>query len=239
MIYIISFGSFWQDMDVGEYPGVKDNWMTIISSQGTCLLSLDISGSEVTDSGFSLLRDCPNLQSLFFNYCDNLSDNGINYLSGTILPTFEHVLLHFLQFCSHVNMCFAAFFFDCVFANNSFWTLSGTYFPFSSFLPSLMPDRKISLSFYPDMYFLHFLYHMHFPCSLMTSNLLMKIYFSMFCKAQCDIWFCHFFLCLLSISFYLTNLIWFPFSQDFQIWNLWVLRKAVLLLQKVWKPLPT
>lgn len=93
-LYYFIWG-FWQDMDVGEYPGVKDNWMPIISSQGTCLLSLDISGSEVTDSGFSFLRDCPNLQSLFFNYCDNLSDNGIHYLSGTILHTCKHVFLHF------------------------------------------------------------------------------------------------------------------------------------------------
>ena len=70
---------------MGEYPGVKDNWMGTISSQGQSLLSLDISYSDVTDSGLVLLKDCSNVQDLTFNYCDHISDHGLEHLSGKYL----------------------------------------------------------------------------------------------------------------------------------------------------------
>ncbi|KAJ0112392.1 hypothetical protein Patl1_03217 [Pistacia atlantica] len=35
---------------LGEYPGVKDSWMDVIASQGSSLLSVDLCGSDVTDS---------------------------------------------------------------------------------------------------------------------------------------------------------------------------------------------
>nr|POE84257.1 f-box/lrr-repeat protein 20 [Quercus suber] len=71
-----------QDVFLGEYPGVKDSWMDFISSQGSSLLSVDISGSEVTDSGLALLKDCPNLQTFAFNYTDQLSEHGLKHISG-------------------------------------------------------------------------------------------------------------------------------------------------------------
>ena len=77
---------------MGEYPGVDDRWMDIISSQGLSLLSVDLSGSEVTDSGLSDLKGCTNLQSLAFNCCDYISDRGLIHISGNIfiLVIFGH-----------------------------------------------------------------------------------------------------------------------------------------------------
>ncbi|RRT82409.1 hypothetical protein B296_00020076 [Ensete ventricosum] len=74
-----------QDIHLGEYPGVKDGWMGIISSQGQSLLSLDISCSDVTDSGLCLLKNCSNIQSLKCNYCDQISDCGLEHISGKYL----------------------------------------------------------------------------------------------------------------------------------------------------------
>lgn len=68
---------------MGEYPGVNDNWMDVISSQGSSLLSVDLSGSEVTDTGLLHLKDCTNLQALYFNCCDQISNRGLEYLSGS------------------------------------------------------------------------------------------------------------------------------------------------------------
>lgn len=67
---------------MGEYPGVDDKWLNVISSQGSSLLSVDLSGSEVSDDGVTLLKDCTDLQSLNFNYCDRISDLGVQLLSG-------------------------------------------------------------------------------------------------------------------------------------------------------------
>lgn len=67
---------------MGECPGVNDSWMDVISSQGISLLSVDLSGSDVTDSGLIDLEDCTNLQSLNFNYCDQISDLGLDQISG-------------------------------------------------------------------------------------------------------------------------------------------------------------
>ncbi|KAK6942200.1 Leucine-rich repeat [Dillenia turbinata] len=71
-----------EDIFLGEYPGVKDSWMNVISSQGPSLLSIDLSGSDVTDSGFCLLKNCLNLQALTYNYCDQISELGLNHISG-------------------------------------------------------------------------------------------------------------------------------------------------------------
>lgn len=61
---------------------MNDAWMEIVASQRHSLLSVDISCSEITDSGLFLLRDCPNMQSLACNYCDMISEHGLGILSG-------------------------------------------------------------------------------------------------------------------------------------------------------------
>ncbi|CAI0422489.1 unnamed protein product [Linum tenue] len=71
-----------QDIHLVDYPGVNDYWMDVISSQGMSLLSLDVSGSNVTDSGFSYLRVCKNLESLGLDYCERLSDLGLKEIGG-------------------------------------------------------------------------------------------------------------------------------------------------------------
>ncbi|KAG6771359.1 hypothetical protein POTOM_022710 [Populus tomentosa] len=71
-----------QDVLLGEYPGVMDSWMDVISSQGSSLLSVDLSDSDVTDAGLGLLKDCSNLQAIALNYCNNISDHGLKHLSG-------------------------------------------------------------------------------------------------------------------------------------------------------------
>ncbi|KOM32956.1 hypothetical protein LR48_Vigan01g251200 [Vigna angularis] len=71
-----------EDIDLGEYSGVDDNWMDVISSQGLSLLSVDVSGSQVTDNGLRLLKDCSNLQALTLNYCDQFSEYGLKHISG-------------------------------------------------------------------------------------------------------------------------------------------------------------
>ncbi|TVU29242.1 hypothetical protein EJB05_20800 [Eragrostis curvula] len=71
-----------QDICLGEYPGVNDAWMEVVASQRQSLLSVDISCSEVTDSGIALLRDCSNMQGLACNYCDQISEDGLDILSG-------------------------------------------------------------------------------------------------------------------------------------------------------------
>lgn len=73
---------FLQDVKLGEYPEVNDGWMDIISSQGLSLLSVDLSGSSVTDHGLSLLKDCSNIQEFSFNYCDQISEFGLKNFSG-------------------------------------------------------------------------------------------------------------------------------------------------------------
>ncbi|RWW71256.1 hypothetical protein BHE74_00021013 [Ensete ventricosum] len=81
-----------QDIHLGEYPGVKDGWMGIVSSQGQSLLSLDISCSDVTDSGLCLLKNCSNIQSLKCNYCDQISDCGLEHISGKYLWLLLHAI---------------------------------------------------------------------------------------------------------------------------------------------------
>lgn len=82
----------WQDLYLGEYPEVNDKWMDVIASQGSSLLCVDLSGSDVTDSGLIHLKDCTNLQSLNFNYCDRISDHGLEQISGTFsyLSSYTH-----------------------------------------------------------------------------------------------------------------------------------------------------
>lgn len=84
-----------QDFYLGEYPGVNDSWMHIISSQGSSLLSVDLSGSDVTDSGLTYLKDCKNLLALNLNYCDRISDHGLEYISGNL--SFSAFLVAFLM----------------------------------------------------------------------------------------------------------------------------------------------
>lgn len=71
-----------QDLYLGEYAGVDDSWMDVISSQGSSLLSVDLSASDVTDFGLTYLQDCQSLISLNLNYCDQISDHGLECISG-------------------------------------------------------------------------------------------------------------------------------------------------------------
>lgn len=83
-VTIYSF-CFWQDINLGEYPGVDDTWMDVVSSQGPSLLSADISGSDVTDSGLLNIKDCENVEALNLNFCDKISDVGLGCISGIVL----------------------------------------------------------------------------------------------------------------------------------------------------------
>ncbi|KAH7574334.1 hypothetical protein JRO89_XS03G0283700 [Xanthoceras sorbifolium] len=71
-----------QDILLGEYPAVNDSWMDVIASQGSSLLCIDLSGSDVTDTGLGLLKDCSNLQALTFNFSDHISERGLKHISG-------------------------------------------------------------------------------------------------------------------------------------------------------------
>lgn len=76
---------FLKDIDLCEYPGVDDSWMEVISSQGSSLLSADLSGSDVTDCGLVHIKDCENIQALNFSFCDQISDSGLDLISGIYL----------------------------------------------------------------------------------------------------------------------------------------------------------
>lgn len=84
---------FLQDLYLGDYSGVNDSWMDVISSQGSSLLSVDLSGSEVTDTGLLHLKDCTNLEALYFNCCDQISDRGLECLSGSLFCAFSFTVL--------------------------------------------------------------------------------------------------------------------------------------------------
>nr|GEU53796.1 F-box/LRR-repeat protein 14 [Tanacetum cinerariifolium] len=53
---------------IGEYLGVDDNWLGVVSSQGLSLLSVDLSGFEVTDIGLCHVKDCKNVEDLNMNF---------------------------------------------------------------------------------------------------------------------------------------------------------------------------
>lgn len=82
--YLFDVFCIWQDIDLGEYVGVNDDWMDVISSQGLSLLSVDVAGSQVTDDGLRLLKDCSSLQALTLSYCDQFSEYGLKHISGTV-----------------------------------------------------------------------------------------------------------------------------------------------------------
>ena len=87
LIYVLSLDVVvWQDIYLGEYDAdiVDDAWMDIISSQGSSLLHVDLSGSDVTDHGLIYLRDCKNIISFNLNHCDQISDHGLDYISGIL-----------------------------------------------------------------------------------------------------------------------------------------------------------
>ncbi|PHT51939.1 hypothetical protein CQW23_06401 [Capsicum baccatum] len=70
-----------KDLNMGEYPGLNDHWMDVISSQGSSLLSLNWLGSDVTDPGLTY-QDCKNMQALNLNYCDQIIDHRVENISG-------------------------------------------------------------------------------------------------------------------------------------------------------------
>lgn len=92
-----------QDLYLGEYAGavVNDGWMDVISSQGLSLLHVDLSGTDFTDQGLACLRDCKNTISLNLNYCHQISDCGLEYISGILSvfcpDPFSFLHLHFFM----------------------------------------------------------------------------------------------------------------------------------------------
>lgn len=101
----------WQDLYLGEYAGVNDSWMDVISSQGSSLLSVDLSGSDVTDFGLTYLKDCQSLISLNLNYCDQISDHGLECISGILtfpicIFVMEYQSMHLsYSFISYICIC--------------------------------------------------------------------------------------------------------------------------------------
>lgn len=68
--------------------------MNAICSQGSSLLSADISGSDVTDSGLFNIKDCKNIEALNLNFVDKISDVGLGCISGTfMLQDFLHYIV--------------------------------------------------------------------------------------------------------------------------------------------------
>nr|GEV09571.1 retrovirus-related Pol polyprotein from transposon TNT 1-94 [Tanacetum cinerariifolium] len=70
------------DINLGEYPGVDDNWLGVVLSQGLSLLSVDLSGYEITDIGLCHVKDCKNVENLNLNFCDKISDVCVGCISG-------------------------------------------------------------------------------------------------------------------------------------------------------------
>lgn len=92
-----------QDIYLGECPGVDDSWMDIISSQGQSLLSVDLSGSDVSNAGLMFLKDCLNIENLALDFCDGISDRGLAHVSGmsdSCLFSFPHILPRDFALCS-------------------------------------------------------------------------------------------------------------------------------------------
>lgn len=91
---------------MGEYAGVDDSWMDVISSQGSSLLSVDLSASDVTDFGLTYLQDCRSLISLNLNYCDQISDHGLECISGilsfTVFLSLKWNNIHLFLICALV-----------------------------------------------------------------------------------------------------------------------------------------
>lgn len=71
--------------------------MNVISSQGSSLLSVDLSASEVGDSGLAALKDCKNLQSLNFDFCELVSDVGLDHLTCNHLYRFQIFMVQVLM----------------------------------------------------------------------------------------------------------------------------------------------
>ena len=71
-----------KDILLGEYIGVDDTWLKVIGSQGLSLLAVDVSSSAISDIGLAFIQQCRNLEILHLNYCDNISDGGLDYLPG-------------------------------------------------------------------------------------------------------------------------------------------------------------
>lgn len=71
--------------------------MDVVSSQGKSLLSVDLSDSDVTDTGLGLLKDCSNLEVMTLNHCENISDRGLKHISGTAIFAFSYLFISGLQ----------------------------------------------------------------------------------------------------------------------------------------------
>lgn len=96
---------FLQDLNLGECPGFNDSWMDVVSSQGSSLLSIDLSGSDVNDTGLIHIKDCKNLEALNFNYCDQISDRGLEEISGDFITFFKTSTLSLNVNASKFNTC--------------------------------------------------------------------------------------------------------------------------------------
>ncbi|PHT53009.1 Respiratory burst oxidase -like protein A [Capsicum baccatum] len=99
-----------KDLNMGEYPGLNDHWMDVISSQGSSLLSLDWLGSDVTDPGLTY-QDCKNMQALNLNYCDQIIDHRVENISAIVSPRPRFFLIskcNSFRFCAAVVKAAAA-----------------------------------------------------------------------------------------------------------------------------------
>lgn len=72
---------------------MNDDWIDVISSQGSSVLSVDLSGSDVTDGGLMHLRNCSNIQTLNLNFCEHISDRGLAHIGGIYLIIFNLILV--------------------------------------------------------------------------------------------------------------------------------------------------
>lgn len=99
-----------QDVHLGDYPGVQDGWMDVIASQGSSLLSVDVSGSDMTDSGMKLLKGCSNLQALALNYCDQFSEHGLKHISGNVTISYFQLNTYFAFYMyRNYELCIVVF----------------------------------------------------------------------------------------------------------------------------------
>lgn len=81
---------------------VDDAWMDVISSQGSSLLHLDLSASDVTDHGLTFLGHCTNIISLNLNHCHQISDHGLECISGWY--SFQYII-HLAYIMNSAKCC--------------------------------------------------------------------------------------------------------------------------------------
>lgn len=74
-----------KDFLLGGYFGVDDSWLKVIGDQGSSLLAVDVSSSSISDIGLAFIQQCRNLEMLNLNYCDGISERGLDCFAGYYL----------------------------------------------------------------------------------------------------------------------------------------------------------